>query len=166
MKPVVAYLEETLGMEVKDFVATNYAGIVEALKNGTADVGFMGPLQYVIAHDKAGARVLLGELYNGKPTYQSKIFVRKDSGITTLEQLKGKTVAFTDPISSSGYLYPLMLFKDAGLIKNSADEFFKRVYFAEATNRPFGRCTTNSSTRRESASSPITCCGLLNVTRS
>ena len=130
IEPVVAYLERETGMEVKDFVATNYAGVVEALKNGTADVGFMGPLQYIIAHQQAGAKPLLGELYNGKATYESHIFVRKDSGINSLEDLKGKSMAFTDPISSSGYLYPLAIFREKGLVKGAPEAFFKRVYFA------------------------------------
>lgn len=130
IEPVVEYLERQTGMDVKDFVATNYAGVVEALKNGTADVGFMGPLQYIIAHKQAGAKPLLGELYNGKATYESHIFVRKDSGINSLEDLRGKTMAFTDPISSSGYLYPLAIFREKGLVKGAPEEFFKRVYFA------------------------------------
>lgn len=130
VEPVVDYLEESLGIPVKHFVAISYAGVVEALRNGTADVGFMGPLQYVIASRHAGAEPLLGELYRGKPYYHSRVFVRRDSGITTLADLKGKTIAFTDPISSSGYLYPADLFKKQGLFKAKPEEFFRRVYFA------------------------------------
>lgn len=130
VEPVVAYLEEALGVPVKHFVATNYAGVVEALRNGTADVGFMGPLQYVIARKHAGAVPLLGEVYQGKPYYHSRIFVRKDSGIASLADLKGKTIAFTDPISSSGYLYPVDIFRKAGLFDAKPDDFFRRVYFA------------------------------------
>ena len=132
VEPVVSYLEERVGVEVEHFAATDYAGVVEALRNATAEVGFMGPLQYVMAHRQAGAYPILGEIYNGSPTYRSRIFVRKDSGIEKLEQLKGKTIAFVDPISSSGYMYPLDVFKDAGLIKSreKADRYFKRIYFA------------------------------------
>lgn len=130
VKPVLAYLEKELGIPVKSFVSTNYAGIVEALRNGTADVGFMGPLQYIIAREQAGARVLLGEVYKGSSVYHSKIFVRKDSGIDSVEKLRGKTIAFVDPISSSGYLYPLTIFKEKGLVKQRPEEFFKRIYFA------------------------------------
>ncbi len=130
--PVVHYLEKELRMRVKHFVATDYAGVVEALRNQNADMGFMGPLQYVIAHDQAGAYPILGEVYKGKPTYVSRIFVRKDSGIKKLADLRGKSIAFVDPISSSGYMYPLNLFKQAGLIKqrDKAEEFFKKIYFA------------------------------------
>ena len=82
--PVIDYLEQQLGREVRNFAATDYAGVVEALRNGTADVGFMGPLQYILAHDRAGARPILGEIYDGSPTYRSRIFVRRDSGIVSL----------------------------------------------------------------------------------
>lgn len=132
VRPVVAYLEGRLGREVEYFTATDYAAVVEALRNETADVGFMGPLQYLMAHEHAGARPILGEIYSGSSSYRSRIFVRKDSGIRELKDLKGKNFAFVDPISSSGYLYPLEIFVDAGLIENrdQTDRFFRRSYFA------------------------------------
>jgi phosphonate transport system substrate-binding protein len=130
--PVIDYLEGRLHVEVEHFVATDYAGVVEALRNGTADAGFMGPLQYVMAHHFSGAYPIVGEVYGKSPSYFSRIFVRKDSGIERLEQLKGKTIAFVDPISSSGYMYPLDIFTTAGLIrtKEDADNYFKKIYFA------------------------------------
>jgi phosphonate transport system substrate-binding protein len=132
VEPVIDYLEGRLGGEVEHFAATDYAAVVEALRHGSADVGFMGPLQYVMARRQAGAYPILGEIYNGSATYVARIFVRKDSGTKTLADLAGKTIAFVDPISSSGYMYPLDAFKSAGLIKTrtDADTFFKRVYFA------------------------------------
>ena len=130
VRPVVAYLKESLGMPVKHFVATDYAGVIEALRNGSADMGFMGPLQYVLAHKHAGAQPILGEVYKGNAFYTSRIFVRKDSGLKTLADLKGKTIAFTDPISSSGYLYPLDLFKSEGLLRGPPEKYFRRIYFA------------------------------------
>lgn len=130
VRPVVSYLEKRLNRKVRYFVATDYAGVVEALRNKTADMGFMGPLQYVMAHHHAGAHAILGELYNGKPYYTSRIFVRKDSGIKSLDDLRGKSIAFVDPISSSGYLYPLNLFKQKGLFKGGGEDFFKRLYYA------------------------------------
>lgn len=132
VEPVVTYLTGALGVEIEHFAATDYAAVVEALRHGSADAGFMGPLQYVLAHDQAGARPILGEIYNGSATYVSRIFVRRDSGIEKLEDLRGRSVAFVDPISSSGYMYPLDIFRDRQLIKSreDADTFFKKVYFA------------------------------------
>lgn len=130
VEPVVEYLEHAIGMPIKHFVATGYAGVVEALRNNMADMGFMGPLQYVMAHRLAGAKPILGEIYNGKSTYVSRIFVRRDSGIGSVADLKGKSIAFVDPISSSGYLYPLTIFRDKGLIEADPGDFFDQVYFA------------------------------------
>lgn len=132
VEPVVAYLEDRLGVEIEHFAATDYAAVVEALRYGHADAGFMGPLQYVLAHEMAGARPILGEIYNGSATYVSRIFVRKDSGLESLADLRGKSIAFTDPISSSGYMYPLDAFKSAGLIarREDAEKFFEQIYFA------------------------------------
>ena len=58
--------------------------------------------------------------------------MRKDSGLKSLEDLRGESVAFVDPLSSSGYMYPLDAFKEAGLIdkREDADNFFKQIYFA------------------------------------
>ena len=130
VEPVVEYLQDHLGMRIREYVATDYSGVVEALRNETADVGFMGPLQYVMAHRQAGAIPILGEIYNGKSNYVSQIFVRKDSGIETLADLRDRNIAFVDPISSSGYMYPVDIFRSSGLMEGSPEEFFNRVYFA------------------------------------
>ena len=54
------------------------------------------------------------------------------AGSRTLADLKGKTIAFADPISESGYLFPLDLFVQAGLIADAgaAETFFDRIFFA------------------------------------
>ena len=126
------YLQAELGFPVKGFVSQDHAAAVEALRNGEADISFMGALPYVLAHDQMGAQVILGEVYRGSPIYHGRIFVRRDSGIETLEDLRGKSIAFADPISESGYLYPLETFVEAGLLERGQDpqEFFSAVYFA------------------------------------
>jgi phosphonate transport system substrate-binding protein len=129
---ISAYLSGELGVEVEGFVTIDHAAAVEALRNGDADISFMGALPYVLAHHEIGARVVLAEVYRGSPSYTSRIFVRKDSGIRTLADLRGKTIAFADPISESGYLYPLDLFAEAGFLQRGGDpkSFFDNYYFA------------------------------------
>ncbi len=126
------YLSGELGVEVEGFVTIDHAAAVEALRNSDADISFMGALPYVLAHHEIGARVVLAEVYRGSPSYTSRIFVRKDSGIRTLADLRGKTIAFADPISESGYLYPLDLFAEAGFLQRGDDpkSFFGNYYFA------------------------------------
>ncbi len=126
------YLSEEMGMEVDGYVTLDHAAAVEALRNGTADISFMGALPYVLAHHHVNAQVVLAEVYRGSPTYRARVFVRRDSGITRLADLRGKSIAFADPISESGYLYPLDLFADAGFLTPGDDPktFFSSVYFA------------------------------------
>ena len=129
---ITAYLSDELAIPVKGFVTQDHAAAVEALRNGDADISFMGALPYVLAHDQMGAEVILAEVYRGSPVYTGRIFVRKDSGIEALEDLRGKSIAFADPISESGYLYPLDLFVQAGHLARDEDpqSFFSNVYFA------------------------------------
>jgi phosphonate transport system substrate-binding protein len=117
---------------VEGFVTFDHAAAIEALRNQSADISFMGALPYVLARDQTGAEVLLSEVYRGKPSYVARIFVRRDSGIETVADLAGKSIAFADPISESGYLYPLEIVAEAGLLTPGADpqSFFSRVYFA------------------------------------
>jgi phosphonate transport system substrate-binding protein len=129
---ITSYLADEIGVPVEGYVTLDHAAAVEALRSGGADITFSGALPYVLAHDQVGAEVLLSEVYRGSSTYTARIFVHKGSGITELADLEGKTVAFADPISESGYLYPLEMIADAGLMERGADpqSFFKRVYFA------------------------------------
>ncbi len=129
---IAGYLAEATGASIEGFVTLDHAAAIEALRGGTADISFTGALPYVFAHASFGAEVLLAEVYRGAATYTSRLFVRKDSGIEGLADLREKTVAFADPISESGYLYPLEILAGAGLLDPGADPhaFFGRVYFA------------------------------------
>ena len=129
---ITGYLSERLGVPVTGYVTQDQAAAVEALRSGAADISFMGALPYVLARAQIGAEVILGEVYRGRPTYTGRIFVRKDSGITSLAGLRGKSIAFADPLSESGYLYPLDLFVAEGLLQRGDDPatFFGTVYFA------------------------------------
>ena len=71
-------------------------------------------------------------MYRGRAFYRGRIFVRRDSGINDVKDLKGKSIAFADPISESGYLYPLDIFVKKGYLGQDEDpnNFFKTVYFA------------------------------------
>jgi len=131
-KIISAWLTKEVGVPVRGFVTADHAAAVEALRNGTADISFMGALPYVLANRQVGATIVLAEVYRGKAEYTGRIFERTDSKITQLSDLKGKTIAFADPISESGYLYPLDTFVEAGLLKRGEDprRFFGRVFFA------------------------------------
>src|SRR5262245_18328883 len=114
-------------------VASDYAAVIEALRNRTADLAFVHPGGYVLASREANARIVARNLWHGKSSFTSRVFVRKESGIKTVEDLRGKTIAFVDPASSSGYIYPMVLLVQRGLVKNPGRKtFFKEVVFSGA----------------------------------
>jgi phosphonate transport system substrate-binding protein len=127
-KPLIDHLSKTLGMEVKPFVATDYNGVIEALRAKKLDIALLGPFSYVLAASVADAEAFaLPETERQGPSYHSVIIARKAEGIKGLKDLAGKTFAFVDPTSTSGHLFP-----KAGLIKAgiNPDQFFSRVIFS------------------------------------
>ncbi|SHJ84288.1 phosphonate transport system substrate-binding protein [Anaerobranca californiensis DSM 14826] len=115
VEPLAQLLSEEIGIPVRPFTATNYVGVVEGLGSGAVDFGFIPPFAYVLANSENNAQVILTALNrNGEPHYRSQFLVRKDSGIQSFEDIKGKKVAFVDPTSTSGYLFPAAHLKRLG----------------------------------------------------
>jgi phosphonate transport system substrate-binding protein len=126
-------LGKLVGVPVRVTVASDYAAVIEALRNRSADLAFVHPGGYVLASREAKAVIVAKNLWHGKASFTSRIYVRKDSGIKTVEELRGKTIAFVDPASSSGYIYPMVLLIKRGLVKNRDPKtFFKDVVFSGA----------------------------------
>jgi phosphonate transport system substrate-binding protein len=128
-KPMAAHLERVLGIKIEAKSASDYAGVITAMGQKHVDVAYLGPKSYVEAVTRAGAQAVAMELdKEGTPGYHSLIIARKDKGYTTVDNVKGKTFAFTDPNSTSGSLVPLMHFKRD--LKVDPKDFFKEVRFA------------------------------------
>ena len=126
-------LARLAGVPVRVTVASDYAAVIEALRNRTADLAFLHPAGYVLANREAKAMLLVTNLWHGKRSFTSRFFVRKDSGFKQIEDLRGKTFAFVDPASSSGYVYPMVFLMQRGLVKNRDPKtFFREVLFAGA----------------------------------
>ena len=120
-----------VGVPVRVTVASDYAAVVEALRNRTADLAFVHPAGYVLANREAKAIIVAKNQWHGKTTFTARFYVRKDSGLKTLEDLRGKTIAFVDPASSSGYIYPMVMLIQRGLVRNRDPKtFFREVMFA------------------------------------
>jgi len=125
-----AELGKKLGLTIKVYMPTDYLGVVEALRNKTADLAFVHPAGYVFANWEAKAQIVAVDVWHGKTSYTSRIFVRKDSGFKALEDLRGKTIAFIDPGSTSGYVYPMVMLIKKGLVKDrNPKTFFKEAMF-------------------------------------
>lgn len=126
-------LARLVGVPFRITVASDYAAVIEALRNRTADLAFVHPVGYVLANREAKAMIVARNLWHGKATFTSRIYVRKDSGLKHLEDLRGKTFAFVDPASSSGYTYPMVMLIQRGLVKNrDPRSFFREVVFSGA----------------------------------
>lgn len=103
------YAEETLGVPVKLFAPADYDGVIQGLLGGTIDMAWLGASAYAkvyLTDPDSVTPVLVKTNLDGSFTYHSIGFARKDSGITSLEGLKGKKFGFGDPNSTSGYLIP------------------------------------------------------------
>jgi phosphonate transport system substrate-binding protein len=130
-KELMEALEKRMGMKVQGFVATDYNGVIEALRAGHVDIAYLGPFSYVLATTVAPveAFVIAETKKNGRTFYHSQIITLKGSGIETINDLKARNFAFVDPSSTSGYVFPL-----AGLLKAGIEpkRDFKNVIFTGA----------------------------------
>ncbi len=116
LEPLEDMISEEMGITVEAFTATNYVGVVEGLGSGQVDFGFIPPFAYVLANAESEARVSLTVLNaSGESSYRSQFLVREDSDIEDFEDLYGKTLAFVDPSSTSGYLFPGAHLYDLGI---------------------------------------------------
>lgn len=128
-EPLQEHLQKTLGIPVEIVTAGDYAGVVTAMAHNHIQFAFFGPRSYVEAAERAQAEVVAMELdEEGNPGYSPIIIARKDSGIRTLADAKGKTFVYTDPNSASGYLVPvIVLTRD---LKLDPERHFGQVSFS------------------------------------
>jgi phosphonate transport system substrate-binding protein len=104
--------EKQSGLKVEFFAVNDRTAAAAALQADRVDVVFTGPAEYVVIHEKTGAEPIVAIERDG---YHSTVYTRADSGITGLEQLRGKKVAMSDVGSTSGHLGPSQMLVDAGL---------------------------------------------------
>jgi phosphonate transport system substrate-binding protein len=124
-------ISQLSGVPVRAIVASDYAGVVEALRSRRVELAFVHPVGYVLANREAGCQILVRDIWQGKTAYTARFYVRTDRGIRRVEDLRGKTVAFVDPASSSGYIYPMVLLIKQGLVRDrDPKSFFKEALFS------------------------------------
>ena len=124
------YAEDTLGVPVKLFAPADYDGVIQGLLGGTIDMAWLGASGYAkvfLTDPKAVDVVLVKANLDGSYVYHSIGIARKDSGIKSLEDAKGKTFGFGDPNSTSGYLIPSV--EIPKVIGMPMDKYFGEVKF-------------------------------------
>lgn len=127
VSPLLNIISKGMNMEVKPYIAADYTGIIEAFRSNKLDAAFLPPASYVMGKKEADIKVILKSQRSGKPFYYGAIIVRKDSNINTLQDLKGKRIAFGDPISTSSHVFPKMLLLKNGI---NPDNDFSNVLFS------------------------------------
>ncbi len=114
---VAAMLHEETGLYFETLVATEYAGVIEAMCSDPAEaqMASLATFAYVVAADRGCAEAALLSSRYGSPTYNGQILVRADSGIKDLADLSGKTFCRPDPLSTSGWIIPSLMLRGAGV---------------------------------------------------
>ena len=114
---VADLIEAETGLIIETNVATEYAGVIEAMCSDPveAHMGSLATFAYVLASKKGCAEVALVSVRYGSPSYNGQIIVRADSGITQLSDLAGKTFCRPDPLSTSGWIIPSLDLAAAGV---------------------------------------------------
>jgi len=129
---VVEYLGSKLGIPAEMVHRTTYDEIDVMLENQEVDLAFICSSPYVLDNQKFGVQLLVAPQVTGAVTYHSNIIVHKDSPITDLAQLKGKTFVFTDPKSNSGRLYPTYVLAKRN---ESPESFFSSYQYSYSHNK-------------------------------
>jgi phosphonate transport system substrate-binding protein len=129
--PILDQLGKDLGIPVKQVAAADYRGSIEALKFNKAQIGQLGPKGYVEASNNNYANVepvVQLQHANGSLGYRSCLVVHTDLDLFSPEDIAGKTFAFNDPNSTSGYLVPMTFFlMEMGI---EPKDFFSKLTFS------------------------------------
>lgn len=108
-------VSEKTGLVVKSNVGTDFSAVREAMCAGKAQIGWLNTFNYVLANEQCGVDAGMVTSRFGSSSYAGQIIVRADSGITTIEDLKGKVMCWVDPASTSGYIIPRIMLAANGL---------------------------------------------------
>src|SRR5262245_20905634 len=120
-QPLKKYLEDTLKKQIELVVTTDYSSMIEAMRFGRIEIAYFGPLSYVLAKSKApGIEPFAVGVAAGSPTYRSVIVAPADGPVKTIADMRGRTVGFGDPASTSSHLMPRALIAKNGLYRDAA----------------------------------------------
>ena len=118
---VADLLHDETGLYFETNVATEYAGVIEAMCSDPpeAHMGSLATFAYVLANERCGVECELVAVRYGSPTYNGQIIAGADTGINSLADLAGKTFCRPDPLSTSGWIIPDLTMRAAGINPDS-----------------------------------------------
>ncbi len=122
------YLSRRLNAEVVLNITPDYQTLLRDLVSGRIQVASLTPMAYAeaLASARGHFRYLATLKWHDSSMYRGYVFTRRESPIGSLEGMRGRTIAFNDITSASGYLYPVSLFLQRGI---DPETFFSRVFF-------------------------------------
>jgi phosphate/phosphite/phosphonate ABC transporter binding protein len=126
-EPLMNYLSDAIGQKVTLYIAKDYGDLRTQIENGSVDIGSFSPFAYIDAAKGGKIRIIAQSIIEGSATYRGIIIARKDSGLRSIADLKGKRFAFVDPKSASGYVYPRAMLIEKGI---NPESFFIETTFA------------------------------------
>jgi phosphonate transport system substrate-binding protein len=110
------YLSEKLGITVNFTSLSRYGNILERFSAEKIDGAFFGSFTYALAHNQLGVEPVARPVnLDGTSTYHGYIFVRKDSGIRSAADMRGKRFVFVERATMAGYMFPLAWFRANGI---------------------------------------------------
>ena len=123
---ILQYLGRRLGRPIEIIQRDTYGESISLLENREIDLALICSGPYVVCRKRFGAELLVAPQVDGKTTYQSYVIVHKESLIRRFKDLRGKTFAFTDPLSNTGKMYPTYLILKSG---EFPDTYFRKTIF-------------------------------------
>ena len=123
------YLSDQLGVKVKLTIMSRYGEVINRFKTLKLDGAFLTPYTATLGIWQLHLEPLVNSVsLNGDFTTQGYIFVRKDSGIHSIADMKGGSIVFVDPATMEGYLFPLLFLQQHGVV--DINKFYSRYYFS------------------------------------
>lgn len=108
-------MTQTTGIHFDIKVGQTYATVIEAICSDVVEIAWFGAASYLPAQQRGCAELLAVDVLKGESTYFSGVYARKDSGIASVADLKGRSMAFGDANSTSSFVYPVAMIVAAGL---------------------------------------------------
>lgn len=125
-RQLLDYLTAKLNRPVELVQRRTYAEVNDLVKQGYVDLAFVCTSAYIAGRADFGMELLAAPLVNGETVYYSVLIVPGNSPAKSMADLRGKVFAFTDPMSTSGRMYPTLLVRELG---SAPEQFFSRTFF-------------------------------------
>ncbi len=126
---MLTYIEEQLGQKVIMIQRKTYQEVNDLMKENKVDLAIVCSGNYVYGMADSAFKLLVVPEWNGKNHYRTYIITHQNSGVKSFKDLKGKRFAYTDPLSTSGRLYPTKRLREMG---STSDEFFESTVYTYA----------------------------------